>query len=361
MKIISIFCKGNITYIPPVYNSALALVNAGYTVKLYVGEVHNDTKVFLMNHGYDRLEIIDFQLHKENKLNKWRKFRIVAFQNLDYNTTVWYATLDTAIALYGNHMKKNKFIISVLELYDSASSYTRFFLKKILPLAAKVVVPEFNRAAILKTWYHLAELPVVLPNKPYIIELPDESEHIIQLKEKITQFAKGRKIVLYQGLITSYRNIENAVKAVEILKEDHCVVLMGPDYNYADKLIEMGGTDQVLYIGNVNAPNHLHITKMADIGVVSYNYIDLNNIFCAPNKIWEFAAFSKPMLGNDIPGLKYTIESNDAGICADTQKLESVKNALEVISSDYEKFSANASKLFNSVDLKKISIKIVNL
>lgn len=359
-KTISLFCKGNITNIPPVYNYALALIDCGFYVKLYVGEAQDETIQFLLAHGEGRLQITNFKLENKNKLKKWMEFRKLAIQNLDYSTIVWYATLDTAIVMYGKHLKANKFIISVLELYDSATSYTRFFLKKILPLADKVIVPEYNRAAILKTWYNLRDIPFVLPNKPYKIELLHESDNIKELKEKISTFANGRKILIYQGLITPERNIDNIIKAVEYLKNDVCIILMGTDFNYVDHLINIGGEKQVLYIGNISSPNHLLLTSFADIGIVSYNYIDLNNIFCAPNKIWEYAAFNKAMLGNDVPGLKYMIEYHNAGICVNTEILENIIEGLKKIVANYSEFSANSQKFFNSFDLKDALYGILN-
>ncbi|KAA6307134.1 hypothetical protein EZS27_041199, partial [termite gut metagenome] len=38
------------------------------------------------------------------------------------------------------------------------------------------------------------------------------------------------------------------------------------------------------------------------IGIVSYAFDDLNHVFCAPNKTWEYTGFGIPMLGNNAPG-----------------------------------------------------------
>ena len=73
----------------------------------------------------------------------------------------------------------------------------------------------------------------------------------------------------------------------------------------------------------------------------------LNDAFCAPNKIYEYSAFGKPILGNNIPGLKI-LEYKEFGAIVDEQDTESVISAIKHIESEYESYSKNGFAFFES-------------
>ena len=72
-------------------------------------------------------------------------------------------------------------------------------------------------------------------------------------------------------------------------------------------------------------------------------------MYCAPNKIWEYSGFSIPMLANDVPGLKYTVEMYKAGLCVNTNDENEIRNAILQISSKYDEFSYNAERLYERI------------
>jgi glycosyltransferase involved in cell wall biosynthesis len=98
----------------------------------------------------------------------------------------------------------------------------------------------------------------------------------------------------------------------------------------------------------VAPPNHLEITSHARVGVVVYDDSTLNNVFCAPNKIFEYAACGIPMLTNDVPGLVGTVGRFGAGICLSTLSSERVADALLSLDNSYEDFAARAAQMFDA-------------
>lgn len=90
--------------------------------------------------------------------------------------------------------------------------------------------------------------------------------------------------------------------------------------------------------------------------MVTYNPLDLDCAYCAPNKKWEFSGFGIPMICNEIPGLEYTVKANKCGVCTDTDDPSSIVNAIKSIDDNYEEYSANAKIMYNSVNL----IELVN-
>ena len=116
---------------------------------------------------------------------------------------------------------------------------------------------------------------------------------------------------------------------------------------------------EVRYIPFLPPPDHLRITRHADFGLLPYipvgafHYSPLNALYCAPNKIFEYAAFGIPMLGTRVPGLEIPFHQYQMGICCD-RKADSVGKALEILFQDYDIRSRNSRRYYDSVDLDQI-------
>jgi hypothetical protein len=121
---------------------------------------------------------------------------------------------------------------------------------------------------------------------------------------------------------------------------------MGKETEYLKKLQAI--CPSIIHIPFVAPPYHLHVTSHADIGILTYDHSSLNNIFCAPNKLWEFSNFAIPMIGNDIPGLINTIVTNRMGECIDFQREDKVSETLQSILENYTEYSRNAKSFYTS-------------
>lgn len=261
---------------------------------------------------------------------------------------LWVISENTAVKI-SNFLKRKRFILSTYELNDRKPE----LLKKMKPIvkSAKVnVACEYNRAHIMRVWFDLKNTPIILPNKPF------KHPFIKDLSSKYSENLKGKKIILYQGHISRDRNLDGVCKAVSELL-DYTLVLMGDGGEYIEFL--KNKYPSTVFIDYIKAPFHLNITSYARIGIVTYDHYSLNTIYCAPNKIWEYSGFSIPMLANDIPGLKNTVEKNSAGICLDMNDSESIKDAILTIEENYDNFSKNAKKMYDECDTGKIVDDII--
>ena len=61
---------------------------------------------------------------------------------------------------------------------------------------------------------------------------------------------------------------------------------MGRDLGPLKKYMEI--LSDLIYIPQIPSPQHLFVTSIAYIGILVYDPISLNQIFCAPNKIFEY-------------------------------------------------------------------------
>jgi len=273
------------------------------------------------------------------------------------NSFLWFGTADSAIALMKKY-KKTNYILSILELYDTNSFY-RNSLKYIINDALAVIVCEENRSRIMKSWYKMSYKPYVMPNKPYIhpnlIKHEPKTDEIELAISKI----KDKKIILYQGIITADRNLSTLAEALKDLNSDYTLVMIGKQfYNGVDIVKKI--YPNTIYLGFFPAPLHLHITNYAYIGVANYDDSSLNNIFCAPNKIYEYAGFGIPVLGSDVPGLINTIGVFSAGECVDFYDKKAIINAIKKIEKNYTVYSYNAKRFFDETNNNLIMQQIIN-
>lgn len=132
---------------------------------------------------------------------------------------------------------------------------------------------------------------------------------------------------------------------------------MGKDHNTVAKL--KGVCNHIVHIDFIPAPEYLAITKNATMGILSYDPTSINNAYCAPNKLFEYAAYGLPMLGNDIPGLKYMLEYYHAGEIMDETSISSIKGAIRQIEGNLNNYRSNSRKLFAAYNNKETVSKIL--
>jgi glycosyltransferase involved in cell wall biosynthesis len=106
------------------------------------------------------------------------------------------------------------------------------------------------------------------------------------------------------------------------------------------------------------APRHLEVTSHAHIGLAFYSPVSLNNVFCAPNKVWEYAGFGLPILGNNIPGLEATIGKHGAGLCVPISE-DAIAQALAEIDRRYSDMSRRATGMYDEVSVEDIVDRVI--
>lgn len=67
------------------------------------------------------------------------------------------------------------------------------------------------------------------------------------------------------------------------------------------------------------------------IGVALYRNTNLNNFYCAPNKVYDYLMNGLPVITNRYPGLVSVIEDNDVGACLAEVNKDSIREAVDTI------------------------------
>jgi len=192
-----------------------------------------------------------------------------------------------------------------------------YYLERIsIHHATLVIAANKERAEIMKNYYQLKRTPIVMRNIPQKYNLKSEEYNKTEYLSLLSVLESDSVLVLYQGNVDCTRGLERFVDAMNYLPPHFKLVIVGSgpclDWlkDYAKKLEQ---EKRFLAFGRV--PNFLllSITQKADLGIVSYPYEGLNNLYCSPNKLYEYAQAGLPVVATDQPPLKYLVEKYDIG------------------------------------------------
>lgn len=355
--------KNKMHYYPPCISQIRMLNKLGVDVEVLYGTSDESIVSKLQNEGIVCKQIggqIDYK--KETKFKKtlnWCRFRkafISEVKNYTSDTLFWFGTAETILAISGKLKNKN-YIITFLELMDH-SYVKKLLLKKIVSNAKAITVCEEVRGYLMQNWWKLKELPYVFPNKPYDNITTPRIKPSCDVTRSIIDSIKDKKVILYQGIIQNTEEILEVAKALKEINSDYHFLLMGIDkYNSVEKIKEI--YDKTLYFNYVPAPLHLEITSYARFGIAYYRPDSLNKVFCAPNKIYEYAGFGIPTICNNIPGLTNTVGKYNAGMCVKFTS-SNIASAIQDMENSYEIYSQNSKLFFEKTDTLSTMAQLID-
>lgn len=358
MKMIIIHI-GDILKYPPVMSLIHTLDNKNIetivitTESKYHLEQFHSVKFEVLSYNYENTGIAE----KLKKMFSVRKgIDRLLEQYYDSDSVVWITYNVSLKHINTKNLSKYHYVLQLMELMETIKLYEKAPFKlnapKIAEQAVAVVVPEYNRAHITKAWWNLSHLPLILPNKPYYTNAIEKNSYIEdETARNVIGLLEGKKIILYQGILTRERPIDKIIRAVDKLGEDYAFVVMSGGENIYSDIASCN----YYFIPFVEPPLHLQVTSHAYIGVLTYlpvesEFSKLNVLYCAPNKTFEYGMFGVPMLGNNLPGLQFLFKANHCGECFDEFSEDSICRAIKSIEDNYDKMSIQARKYYDSTD-----------
>jgi glycosyltransferase involved in cell wall biosynthesis len=145
-------------------------------------------------------------------------------------------------------------------------------------------------------------------------------------------FGDQDRIVLYQGWMSPERGLDCLIRTARYFPANVHLVMIGYGLNETElrALSTEQGTDdgRVVFLGRVEADELACLTAVADLGVIPYHAIDLNNRYCSPNKLFEFLAAGVPFVCNELPFLRTIIDAYGCGMVTDLSKPEAAAAAI---------------------------------
>lgn len=374
---VNIFLFESIMYYPPTISLIQCLLKNGYHVHVVAQKVSELDSEIKEHAHFSFTEIIrNCSGSPVSRIRDRRRIENLLRQelkNVGPSDVIWTVNplvvrcLGKDLLPYGD-----RHIMQLLELKNDLPLFKgarrlRFDLSRYGRNASKVVVAETNRAYIQKVMWNLKELPYVIPNKPYVYPEPAESEDVTSVLDKMK--AESRKIIIYLGVLDPDREFAAFAKAIETVKDEYCLYLFG---KYApenkkefESLCEKYSC--INYMGFFTPPKHLSFLQNAYIaltpympGVVGRGFEKLNALYCAPNKIYEYAGSNLPMIGTDVLGLKEPFDKYGIGTCCKNLEVDTIVQAIRYVDAHHDDMIQNCREFYDAVDLDQIITEIVN-
>lgn len=347
MKIV-IVTKSHLDYIPPVISVSFILKDLGHEVYILTAGASPS----VLNQMMERNISVDICPYTTStsylgRIYEYLKFRKVVKDKLaKLNFDILWIEGAITIRSLGTFIKKYQYILQISELHDEYKMQLKA-ISKVIQDAKVVFMPEYNRTVLYQVWFNLKNRPITLPNKPYFIPSSVSMRFLREKYSSLLQTFLQYKVILFQGMIFPERDLTNYISAIKELDNEYKLVLLGKDQNMLSQYRKID--ESIIHIDFIPAPDYLVFTSLCHIGLVTYDPRKLNTAYCAPNKIYEYSAFGKPMIGNDIPGLK-CLEHHHSGVLVDESSVQSIKDAIIKLDSDFEKYSIGAKSLFKHTD-----------
>lgn len=258
--------------------------------------------------------------------------------------------------------KKLKIVYDAHELYipykgQRLNSRFKFFYRKekmAINIADLVLCANQDRAKIMKEYYGLNSDPIAIRN---ISKLPRTDNTICKKHENETDsFFKQPGITLvYAGVLSSTRRIESLIEILE-KKPDTKLLIIGEGSHraYLEQIARPLGS-RVLFTGTIPYVNLSVLLSRCDIGYLYYPTDILNNIYCAPNKIYEYSSVRLPMISNANPTLEKILNNNSIGISSDD-----LFSAFTTVSKNLDKYKSGCDVFNIENQWKDEKVKLIN-
>lgn len=360
MRIIYLLKKG-LQCFPPCLMHILYLNDLGVDLCIYHGK--NTPAIDKILDGR-KIEHHSFKCDKDNRTKYESALNYLAFKNeirdlankLSNDSILWFGNAETLVAFPRKKLKKFRFVATVLELYNQGSFLDKG-LAKVINHAELVICCEKHRSAIMMSRYSLNKMPFVIPNKPYDLheEVSGSKQHLEMIKKYI-----HRTIIVYQGIITPDRPLDKIASALKRIGEDNIFFFVLGKYTNEIKEKITSIYPNTVFWGYIPAPEHLAITKHCSIGVANYDMSCLNNVFCAPNKIYEYTKYGLPLIASQNIGLSETVGEYGAAECVDFTDINQIELGVRKILSDFSRYTEKANEFYFNTDNEAVLRLIVH-
>ena len=202
-----------------------------------------------------------------------------------------------------------------------------------------VITVNPSIAAELKRRYALSGVQVIY-NAERTSQAPAKSRSL----HEVFGLSVDKKIVLMQGGLSAGRNLEVLVDAMRYVQNPSVVLVVLGDGVLSQRLQELaqqeGLLGRVYFHAAVPQSELLELTAAADAGVIPYQATCLNNLYCTPNKLFEFIASGLPILATDLPEIRKLVQEQEIGLVGDTGSPRNLAALMDDFFSDEQRFAS---------------------
>ena len=278
------------------------LSDAHYDIKFNnnckVDEITLSTRYLPKNSFFQFFKLIEFGLKSYLKIKT-------------FNPDVLHVHDDTAMIgglFYKTFHPNKKIIYDDHELkYIRPKSFSEsllFVIEKYMYKISDLVIvanPERKRLASI---IYKVKCITVHENYFYNNYIQGETnKNFIELKNKINKIQQQQnKIILHQGQVNKDRGSEILIKLSNNTPNNFNILFIGISINSYEgflKKIHKSKRNNFIFGGFIDYKHISEVYKIIDYSLIMYKPYDLNNKYCAPNRVYLAYYFGKPIIVND--------------------------------------------------------------
>ncbi len=226
-----------------------------------------------------------------------------------------------------------------------------------------VITVNQSIAAELERRYGLDHVHVIL-NAERSVYAPDRT----RLFHRLFGLAESMKILLFQGGLSSGRNLEVLVDAMAHVQTASVALVVLGDGQLLKKLQGIAASSalagRVYFHPAVPQEDLLAFTAAADAGVIPYQANCLNNYYCTPNKLFEFIAAGIPILASDLPEIRKLVLEQQIGLVGNMSTAKRTAELIDVFFENERLFTTwqvNLSAVRNRICWEEEEKKLVKI
>lgn len=262
-------------------------------------------------------------------------------------------TLPLPIAVFASIFIKTKIIYDAHELESEKNGLSNL-MKKVIFRIEKL---SWNRVAGLivvspsiKSWYEdkFKAIPTeIVMNAPELSQFKRE-KNLKYFHEKY-DIESESLVFLYIGGFMPGRGLDLVAKIIGEKQGCH-IVYMGYG-SEKEKLIDLSKKHKNIHVHEpVEHHKVVSLAQSADIGLCLIEKISLSDYYCLPNKLFEYAFSSLPVLATNFPDIRTVVDEYNLGVCVDLNT-ESIEKGIDNLLSNYDSFKGG----YETVNLEKLS------
>ena len=268
-----------------------------------------------------------------------RAYKLVSEQPFDVYHAHDLNTLPVAAKLA--RKKQRPLVYDAHELYSEISTLSRTERRvwrivepRLIRRAASVITVCESIAGELSDRYQIPP-PTILLNCPQRAAAA-ATEDQYRLRSALSLDDDDRAIVLYQGGFAPNRGLEELVAAARYF-DGGVLVLMGKG-KIEDELRELISRqrleEQVLLHPAVPQDEVIAYASGAEIGVIPYKGVGLNNYYTTPNKLFDYMAAGVAIAGSRFPEIVRFVEGLGIGVTFDPESPRDIAYSINYVLDD---------------------------
>ena len=253
---------------------------------------------------------------------------------------------------YYDSNRFNKYIVvaHAHEIYDKYRHVRKQNI--VLKKASFFIVPESNRGWILRALSGSKKPFYVIPNRLPVLVIPEKNKFenlALEFFRNGGGSTKCTKFLIYQGYFSPDRCLKEVMEGFALVPHEHIGLIMmgdGVDLKYKTELTAIAKKDhRIVIIPHIPPPQHLNITQGCHGGILLYAPTNLNNIYCAPNKLYEYSYYGLGMIMPSYPGLEQINQKYSLAELCDPQDPASIAAAMcRLVETEKETFDHGTRK-----------------